>query len=184
MDSTCLGFVLVLLLVAFVVQVVLIGTKWWGSFVPALLGAGPTKTHLAKTHVGLFSVSTPNQKNIKVESGKARLAQTLSTVSLVMVLVVALMAICLVAHKRTPSCAVRTGAAVLALLTFAVSLTASIFDTRYVKSATKSQYGVAVPLHYVSSLLVLASAVLLLFKTKGSSSSYMAPVATTPSLTA
>jgi len=169
--------------VALVVQVVLIGTHWWGSIATPSAGGGSIATpsagggsiatlstngamHLAKTHVGLFTVKL-GPKQVKVDSGKGRLAQTLATVSLAMAVVAALMVICLVAHKRTPSCAMRTGTAVIALMTFAVSLTASIFATRYVKTTTNARYGVALPLHYVSSLMLLAVAVLLLFKTKG-----------------
>ena len=122
--------------------------------------------HLKKTHLGLFTVKL-GDVNVNTDSGKARLAQTLATVSLAMALIAALMVICLVAHKKTPSCAMRTGTAVVALMTFAVSLTASIFATRYVKTTTNARYGVALPLHYVSSLMLLAVAVLLLFKTKG-----------------
>ena len=167
MDSTCLGFVLVLVLVALVVQVVLIGTRWWGSFVQnRQFGASNQTMRVKKTLLGLFTVNIDGV-NVKTDSGKARLAQTLSAVSLAMAIVAALLVICLVAHKRTPSCAMRTGTAVVALMTFAVSLSASIFATRYVKAAANARYGVALPLHYVSSLMLLAVAVLLLFKTKG-----------------
>lgn len=172
MDSTCLGFVLVLLLVALVVQAVLIGTRWWGSFKGGIgqkLGATPAQTDKLDltTHVGLFSMKGP-VRTVKTESGKARLAQTLATVSLAMALLAALMAICLVSHKKTPACSIRTGATVITMMTFAVSLCASIFATRYVKTETNARYGIAVGLHYVTTLMVLASAVLLAFKTKGS----------------
>lgn len=170
MDSTCLGFVLVLLLVALVVQAVLIGTRWWGSFKGTIgqqLGDTPAKLDLT-THVGLFSMKGP-MRTVKTDSGKARLAQTLATVSLAMAFLAALMAICLVSHKKTPSCAIRTGATVITMMTFAVSLCASIFATRYVKTETNARYGIAVGLHYVTTLMVLASAILLAFKTKGSS---------------
>jgi len=177
MQSSCLVFILLLVLVAFLIQAVLIGTRWWGHATPPTDG----KYSIAR-NVGLFGSQMPNVKDSdkKETGGKARLAQTLSTVALVLALLSLLLVICLTSHKRVPSCGVRNGATITTLLAFAVSISASIFDTRYIKSMTGISYGVAVPLHYVSSLMLLAGAVLLFCKMKGSPSTMMsAPLGST-----
>lgn len=160
--NSCPTFTLILVIVAVVIQAVLIGTRWWGTQ-PTGLGSSPTNAHLVANSIGLFK-STYGSSVVN-SSGKAKLAQTLSTSSMVLVAIAALLVACLVAHRSTvPSCGVKTGSAVLVFVAFGVSLTASIFNTRFIKGVTgtpPAKFGVAVALHYVSSFLLLPAFLLL-----------------------